>query len=148
VETLTRLADALGSTVAALRGGGMDLPPGQGQALLHPRLRDIDADECRALLDTHGVGRLAVTASDGCPAVVPVNYDVLDDAIVFRTAPASTPAAAAGTEVAFEVDHMDEAMSRGWSVLVVGPASAVTEPGTVRRLTERAHTTPSGPRAS
>ena len=140
--TLIRLADALGTTVTTLRGGGMDVPPGQGQALLHPQLRDIGPEECRTLLSTHGVGRVAVSASDGRPAVVPVNYDVIDDAIVFRTAPDSTPAAAVGTEVAFEVDHMDEALSQGWSVLAVGPASVVTEPDTVRRLTEHAHTTP------
>jgi Pyridoxamine 5'-phosphate oxidase len=47
-----------------------------------------------------------------------------------------------GTDVAFEVDHLDEAMSQGWSVLAVGPAQTVTEPDAVRRLTERAHTTP------
>lgn len=140
--TLIRLADALGTTVTTLRGGGMDVPPGQGQALLHPQLRDIGPEECRSLLSTHGVGRVAVSASDGRPAVVPVNYDVIDDAIVFRTAPNLTPAAAVGTEVAFEVDHMDEALSQGWSVLVVGPASVVTDPDTVRRLTEHAHTTP------
>ncbi|MDX3451720.1 DUF1918 domain-containing protein [Streptomyces sp. ME02-8801-2C] len=140
--TLIRLADALGTTVAKLRGGGMDLPPGQGQALLHPQLRDIGPEECRTLLSTHGVGRVAVSAPDGRPAVVPVNYDVVDDAIVFRTAPESTPAAAIGSEVAFEVDHMDEAMSQGWSVLAIGPASVVTEPDSVRRLTEHARTTP------
>ncbi|MFF7047225.1 pyridoxamine 5'-phosphate oxidase family protein [Streptomyces griseorubiginosus] len=142
LATLIRLADALGTTVTKLRGGGMDLPPGQGHALLHPQLRDIGPEECRTLLSTHGVGRVAVTASDGRPAVVPVNYEVVDDTIVFRTAPDSTPAAAVGSEVAFEVDHMDEALSQGWSVLVVGPASVVTEPDTVRRLNEHAHTTP------
>nr|WSY49746.1 DUF1918 domain-containing protein [Streptomyces sp. NBC_00886] len=142
MATLIRLADALGTTVTTLRGGGMDLPPGHGQALLHPQLRDIDPEECRTLLSTHGVGRVAVSASGGRPAVVPVNYDVINDAIVFRTAPNLTPAAAVGTEVAFEVDHMDEALSQGWSVLAVGPASVVTEPDTVRRLTEHAHTTP------
>ncbi|MER6562234.1 pyridoxamine 5'-phosphate oxidase family protein [Streptomyces sp. NPDC001027] len=142
VTTLIRLADALGTTVTTLRGGGMDLPPGQGQALRHPQLRDIGSEECRRLLSTHGVGHIAVSARDGHPAVVPVNYDVVDDAIVFRTAPESTPAAGIGTEVAFEVDHMDEALSQGWSVLAVGPASVVTDPDAVRRLTERAHTTP------
>ncbi|MEV3912233.1 DUF1918 domain-containing protein [Streptomyces canus] len=142
MATLIRLADALGTTVTTLRGGGMDLPPGHGQALLHPQLLDIGPEECRTLLSTHGVGRVAVSASGGRPAVVPVNYDVIDDAIVFRTAPNLTPAAAVGTEVAFEVDHMDEALSQGWSVLAVGPASVVTEPDTVRRLTEDAHTTP------
>ncbi|WP_030736943.1 DUF1918 domain-containing protein [Streptomyces sp. NRRL S-31] len=140
--TLVRLADALGTTVAALRGGDMDRPPGQGHALLHPRLRALAPEECRSLLSTHGVGRVAVSASDGRPAVVPVNYEIVDDAIVFRTAPGSVAAAAVGTEVAFEVDHVDDAMSEGWSVLAVGPASVVTEPEAVRGLTRHAHTTP------
>ncbi|MFI9542671.1 DUF1918 domain-containing protein [Streptomyces sp. NPDC052016] len=142
VATLIRLADALGTSVGALRGGGMDLPPGQGHALLRPRLRDLSPEECRMLLSTHGLGRIAVSTSDGHPAVVPVNYEVVDDAIVFRTAPHSVPAAAVGQEVAFEVDHVDEALSQGWSVLAVGPASVVTEPEAVRELTRRAHTTP------
>ncbi len=64
----------------------------------------------------------------------------MDEAIVFRTQPGSVPAAAAGNEVAFEVDHVDEALSRGWSVLAVGPASTVTEPDAVRELARRAHT--------
>ncbi|MER5757431.1 pyridoxamine 5'-phosphate oxidase family protein [Streptomyces sp. NPDC002088] len=142
LAALIRLADALGTTVAALRGGGVDLPPGQGYALLHPQLRDLSPEECRTLLSTHGVGRVAVSASDGHPAVVPVNYEVIDDAIVFRTAPGSVTAAAADKEVAFEVDHVDDALSQGWSVLAVGPASVVTDPDTVRRLTQHAHTTP------
>ncbi|CAM5664169.1 hypothetical protein STENM223S_03499 [Streptomyces tendae] len=41
-----------------------------------------------------------------------------------------------------EGDHVDEAMSRGWSVLAVGPASVVTEPDAVRGLVRRAHTEP------
>ncbi|AGF68175.1 DNA-binding protein [Streptomyces hygroscopicus subsp. jinggangensis TL01] len=142
LATLIRLADALGTTVAALRGGGMDLPPGQGYALLHPRLRDLAPEECHTLLSTHGVGRISVSASDGRPAIVPVNYEIVDDAIVFRTAPDSVAAAAAETEVAFEVDHVDDALSQGWSVLAVGPASVVTEPEAVRRLAQQAHTTP------
>ncbi|WP_316764998.1 pyridoxamine 5'-phosphate oxidase family protein [Streptomyces herbicida] len=139
LATLIRLAAALGTSVEALRGGGMDLPPGQGMALVHPQLLQLSPDECRARLSTHGIGRIAVTTPDG-PAVVPVNYRVVDDAIVFRTAPDSVPAAAVGNEVAFEVDHVDDALSQGWSVLVVGPAQVVTEPGIVRRLNESAHT--------
>ncbi|MGV9251981.1 pyridoxamine 5'-phosphate oxidase family protein [Streptomyces sp. NPDC003697] len=142
LATLIRLADALGTTVTALRGGGTDLPPGQGQALLHPRLRDLGPKECRSLLAGHGVGRIAVGTPEGPPVVLPVNYDVVDEAIVFRTAPGSVTAAAADTEVAFEVDHVDEALSRGWSVLAVGPARVVTDPGTVRWLAHHAHTPP------
>lgn len=141
LATLIRLASALGTSVAALRGGGVDLPPGQGHALLHPELRDLGLEECRALLSTHGVGRVAVSTAEG-PAVVPVNYEVIDDTIAYRTAPDSLPAAAVGAEVAFEVDHVDDAMSQGWSVLAVGPARVVTEPDLVKRLSGHAHTEP------
>ncbi|WP_454345464.1 pyridoxamine 5'-phosphate oxidase family protein [Streptomyces canus] len=141
LASLIRLADALGTTVAALRGGGADLPSGQGHALLHPQLHDLGPDECRARLSTHGVGRVAVSTPDG-PAVLPVNYAVVDDAIVFRTRPGSAPAAAVGADVAFEVDHVNEIMSQGWSVLAVGPARAVTDPDEVRRLADRARTDP------
>ncbi|TQK50507.1 hypothetical protein FBY35_0843 [Streptomyces sp. SLBN-118] len=139
--TLIRLADALGTRVAELRGGGVDLPPGQGRALAHPTLEELTPDECRTRLSTHGVGRVAVSTPDG-PVVVPVNYEVIDDAIVFRTAPGSEAAAAVGTDIGFEADHVDEALSQGWSVLAVGPAQTVTEPDAMRRLSERAHTAP------
>ncbi|WP_077797028.1 pyridoxamine 5'-phosphate oxidase family protein [Streptomyces sp. JHA26] len=139
--SLVRLADALGTTYVELQGGGADLPSGQGRALRNPVLRDLDAQECRALLSTHGVGRLALTTQNG-PAVLPVNYEVTDGTIAFRTAPGSTAAAAEGNEVAFEVDHIDDAMSQGWSVLIVGRGRAVTDPETVRRLDAAAHTEP------
>ncbi len=139
--TVARLAGVLGTTPVALRGGTNDLPPGRGQALLHPQMRELDPDECRRLLSTSGVGRVAVSTQQG-PAVVPVNYEVVDDVIAFRTAPDSVPAAAVGSEVAFEVDHVDEAMSRGWSVLAVGPARVVTDPDAVRSLVDRAHASP------
>ncbi|CAM5633790.1 hypothetical protein SHIRM173S_12464 [Streptomyces hirsutus] len=82
-----------------------------------------------------------MSTPDG-PAVVPVNYDVINGGIAFRTAPKSLPAAAAGSQVAFEVDHVEEAMSQGWSVLVAGHARMVTEPDAVRRPTDLAHTKP------
>ncbi|MFE1248451.1 pyridoxamine 5'-phosphate oxidase family protein [Streptomyces sp. NPDC058735] len=141
VGTLLRLADALGTTLLDLQGGDRERPPGQGQALYHPQLRDLDEQECRSLLSTHGVGRISLTTPHG-PAVYPVNYDVVDGAIAFRTAPESAPAGAAGHRVAFEVDHVDDAMSQGWSVLAVGRARAVTDPEAVRRLERGARTGP------
>lgn len=71
-----------------------------------------------------------------------MNYEVIDDAIAYRTMPDSVPAAAVGAEVAFEVDDVDETMSQGRSVLLVGPARVVTQPDVVRRLAEHAHTEP------
>ncbi|MGP4051828.1 helix-turn-helix domain-containing protein [Streptomyces sp. 2A115] len=138
---LLRLADALETTVAALRGGEADLPPGVGRPAGHPELVELSTEECRSRLSTHGVGRLALSTPAG-PVVVPVNYSVVDGAVTFRTAPDATPAAAAGTQVAFEVDHVDEALSQGWSVLVRGRAREVTDADAVRRLEERAYSGP------
>ncbi|WP_143626204.1 pyridoxamine 5'-phosphate oxidase family protein, partial [Streptomyces viridosporus] len=98
-------------------------------------------EECRALLGTHGVGRIAVSTDEG-PVIVPVNYGVVDDAVVFRTAPGTTPAQASGRRVAFETDRIDDALSQGWSVLVRGDARAVTDPDEARRLDERAFSEP------
>lgn len=74
--------------------------------------------------------------------MLPVNYDVTEGDLVFRTAAGSAAAAAAGHEVAFEVDHVDDATSQGWSVLVVGRCRAVTDPEEARRLDAAAHTVP------
>ncbi|MFF3585250.1 helix-turn-helix domain-containing protein [Streptomyces mirabilis] len=138
---LIRLADALGTSVAALRGGDVDRPPGVGRAALHPELVELSAEECRSRLSGHGVGRIAMDTPDG-PIVVPLNYTVIDDSVVFRTAPDAVPATAVGAHVAFEVDHIDEALSQGWSVLIRGFARAVTDPDAVRRLTELAYSGP------
>ncbi|GAA1880062.1 helix-turn-helix domain-containing protein [Streptantibioticus ferralitis] len=141
VGLLLRVAGALETTVTDLCGGNADLPPGLGEAAYHPELVALDEAQCRARLSTHGVGRVSVTTEAG-PAIIPVNYSVIDDAVVFRTAPDAAPATASGTKVAFEVDHIDEAMSQGWSVLVVGMAQQVTNPETIGRLVAEAHSKP------
>jgi len=138
---LIRLADALQTSVAALRGGDADLPPGTGRAARHPELIELSAEECRTRLSRHGVGRIAMDTPDG-PIIVPLNYTVIDGAVMFRTAPDAVPATAVGAYVAFEVDHIDEALSQGWSVLIRGFARAVTDPDAVRRLTELAYSGP------
>ncbi|MCX4706097.1 pyridoxamine 5'-phosphate oxidase family protein [Streptomyces sp. NBC_01352] len=139
--SLLRLAGALETSVTELTGGNLDLPPGLGQAARHPELVALSAEECRRRLARHGVGRLAVITDEG-PTVLPVNYGVVDGTIAFRTAPGSAHAQVLGSRVAFEVDHIDEALSRGWSVLVRGRARAVTDPDTVRRLADQVHSAP------
>lgn len=138
---LLRLAGALKTTVRHLTGGDTELPPGLGRAARTPRFTELTQTECRALLSTHGVGRLAAPTPSG-PVVVPVNYSVIDGAIVLRTATGTTPSQAIGRQVAFEVDRIDEALSEGWSVLVRGHARAVTDPAEVGRLAERAYSAP------
>jgi nitroimidazol reductase NimA-like FMN-containing flavoprotein (pyridoxamine 5'-phosphate oxidase superfamily) len=82
-------------------------------------------DECRRLLALSEVGRVGITIG-ALPAIFPVNYRVIDGAIVFRTSPGSKlSAAAAGAIVAFEVDDYQAADRSGWSVLVVGRAEIV-----------------------
>jgi nitroimidazol reductase NimA-like FMN-containing flavoprotein (pyridoxamine 5'-phosphate oxidase superfamily) len=85
----------------------------------------LDEDEARELLGIGGVGRVGITIG-ALPAIFPVNYRVIDGAIVFRTSPGSKmSAAAAGAVVAFEVDDYQLADRSGWSVLAVGPAEIV-----------------------
>lgn len=81
--------------------------------------------DAMALLRSGHVGRVGVTMG-ALPAIFPVNYGVIDDAIVFRTAPGSKLAAALrGAVVAFEVDDYDRADRVGWSVLAVGQSEVV-----------------------
>jgi len=68
------------------------------------------------------------------PVALPVNFRFLGGEIVFRTDPAGPLAAAADATVSFEVDHIDEAMSEGWSVLVSGSARRIDDPRELARL--------------
>ncbi|MER5518372.1 pyridoxamine 5'-phosphate oxidase family protein [Streptomyces sp. NPDC002763] len=138
---LLRLANVLHTTMPHLTGGDTEAPSGRAGAAHHPRFTELNPPECRALLGSHGVGRLGVDTASG-PVVVPVNYTVVDGAIVFRTADDATPAMAPGCQVAFEVDRIDDAFSQGWSVLVRGPARRVSDTEEVRRLSASVHSTP------
>lgn len=141
VSSLVRLADALDTSVSALTGGDAGLPPGRGRATEDAEFVALGTEECWRRLSTHGVGRLGMVTAEGM-TILPVNYSVVDGAIVFRTAPGSVPSQILGKRVAFEVDQIDEAFSQGWSVLVRGRARGVTHPGTARRLAERTHSRP------
>ena len=48
--------------------------------------------------------------------------------IVVRTGEGTAVDGHAGERVAFEVDHIDDALSQGWSVLVRGQAHRVVHP--------------------
>ncbi|KUM84341.1 helix-turn-helix domain-containing protein [Streptomyces pseudovenezuelae] len=141
VGTLLRLADALDTGVTVLTGGEVDLPPGPGRASRTAESVELGTDECWERLSTHGVGRLGMITAEGV-TILPLNYTVVDGAIVFRTAPGSLPGALPGEQVAFEADHIDEVFRHGWSVLVRGLAREVTWSNEVRRLAERAYSEP------
>jgi uncharacterized protein len=62
------------------------------------------------------------------PRIVPVNYAVHGDSIVFCTAPYSELGTyGPGTELAFEVDRLDYEKHHGWSVVVLGRGQVVQD---------------------
>ncbi|MEU9947487.1 pyridoxamine 5'-phosphate oxidase family protein [Streptomyces sp. NPDC047939] len=138
---LLRLANALETTVEELTGATGELPTGLAKAAEQARMVELDEADSWVLLGDHGVGRVALAGGDG-PVVLPLNYQVLDGEVMFSTAEHSPLAAADGTEIAFEADHIDDAFSRGWSVLLVGPVHVVAEEEAARRLRESAYSTP------
>jgi nitroimidazol reductase NimA-like FMN-containing flavoprotein (pyridoxamine 5'-phosphate oxidase superfamily)/DNA-binding XRE family transcriptional regulator len=137
IPSLTRVARALQTTVAALSGAeARSAAPAPQEAGGEPT--ELPQEECEELLAAHSMGRIAVATPEG-PAIVPVDYTVDDGGVVFRTEPGATPSFAEGEEVAFEVDRLDEAQHVGWSVMVAGHAREVTDPAAVERLVERAN---------
>jgi nitroimidazol reductase NimA-like FMN-containing flavoprotein (pyridoxamine 5'-phosphate oxidase superfamily) len=130
---VSRLAAALGTTVSYLRGGEIDRPPGPGRAGPHPHLDILSKEECAAHLAGGGVGRFVFLAEQG-PVAFPVNFRVADGDVVFRTRTEGALAAAAGTTVSFEADHIDEAMSEGWSVLITGRARLIDQPAELEKI--------------
>ena len=122
---LARLAVALQTTPLALQGGVMDRPPGIGHAGANPVLEHLTTAQCEDHLSAGGIGRIVLSNGSG-PVAFPVNFVFVDGVVIFRTSDA-----VAGTitgVVAFEVDHIDETMSAGWSVLVRGHARLIEEP--------------------
>ncbi len=94
-------------------------------------LEKLDEAECLRLISPGGVGRIAFANRFGV-AVLPVNYQLHEGTIVFRTAQDSpmgedlrTGIAGAEFKVAFEIDQIDLAAREGWSVLIQGAAHHV-----------------------
>ncbi|HBW18227.1 MAG: pyridoxamine 5'-phosphate oxidase family protein [Streptosporangiaceae bacterium] len=93
-----------------------------------PVLEELDEAECLRLISPGGIGRIAYSGRYDL-TVLPVNYMVVDGAVLFRTAQDSltgedlrTGIANAEFRVAFEIDEFDKAAREGWSVLIQGPA--------------------------
>ena len=107
----------------------------EGRAMLVDEgLELLEDDDCFELLALQSIGRVALTMG-ALPVVFPVNYKLDGRTILFRTGPGVKLAAAAHRAViAFEVDDTDPAVRSGWSVLAVGVASLVDDPGELARL--------------
>ncbi|GAA3384158.1 pyridoxamine 5'-phosphate oxidase family protein [Streptomyces racemochromogenes] len=98
----------------------------------------METDEALALLDTVEVGRVVFTRN-ALPAVRPVNHVVDAGDIVIRVQDDSTLAAllsahaGTGVVVAYEADSIEPFDHLGWSVVVTGYATAVTDPHEIER---------------
>ena len=103
-------------------------PPGQ--------VRELTRSECFGLLANAHLGRVAVTDELG-PVVFPVNFVLDRHTVVFRTEPGTKlHAASRGSRVCFEADGTDPAARTGWSVIVRGEVTEVTEESELARLRE------------
>jgi nitroimidazol reductase NimA-like FMN-containing flavoprotein (pyridoxamine 5'-phosphate oxidase superfamily) len=126
--TVLRLAAVLDTTPSSLRGAHLQNPPGGGRSSPTARLLELTPEDCLVLIAPGGVGRFIYHEPRG-PAAVPVNFGVLDGDVVFRTAVATAVAACATqSRVSFQVDHIDDALREGWSVLISGQAHSVSDP--------------------
>jgi transcriptional regulator with XRE-family HTH domain len=132
--TLIRIAAALGTSVSALSGAGLNVPPGQRGAAASPVLTSLSADECHALIARGGVGRVLFLEPGRGPVAIPVNYRMDGDDVVFRTGGGTQLADSLRQEnVSFDVDHLDEGLGEGWSVLLTGTAEVISAPDELTR---------------
>src|SRR4029450_9388525 len=91
------------------------------------RLEVLDRDECRRLLGSSNIGRLAYCTDSG-PRGVPINHTRVSEALILRTGMDSEGYGyLINRPIAFEVDQVDEFLQTGWSVLVVGNAGLMDE---------------------
>lgn len=120
------------------RSVAKDDPAGQGSQGPAPAagervLRVLSAQECLSLLEPGGVGRVGFMSADGV-VILPVNFAVAGQTIVFRTAPDTLLAVYGNAPVSFEADRLDEVLREGWSVLVQGHAHLVNDEHQLQRL--------------
>jgi nitroimidazol reductase NimA-like FMN-containing flavoprotein (pyridoxamine 5'-phosphate oxidase superfamily) len=101
---------------------------------------EMTVEECVDLLRAGVVGRVGLSTPMG-PRIVPVNYAIVDDAVVFRTTPYSELGTYGwNTDLAFEIDHLDYEKHQGWSVVAIGRAELVDDPEELADI--RAHWDP------
>jgi uncharacterized protein len=95
---------------------------------------ELSYETCADLLASRPVGRAALCTADG-PRIIPVNYSVVDGAIIFRTTPYSVLGMHAwNSRLAFEVDDVDEEHGTGWSVVATGRGQMIEDADELARI--------------
>lgn len=91
-------------------------------------VEELSYGKCRGLLAGGVFGRVAVCTGDG-PRILPVNYSVVEESVIFRTSAYGVVANHDwASTMAFEVDHVDYSDQRGWSVVAIGRGERVEDP--------------------
>jgi len=91
----------------------------------HDTITELSLDECWELLRAHAMGRLAFHLADQVH-IVPINYVVDKDTLLFRTAEGSKLLGVVmNDDVAFEIDGENGHIA--WSVIVRGTAQLLDE---------------------
>jgi len=97
-------------------------------------LHDLDERECRLLLGTATLGRLAF-AQDALPRILPGHFAIRgEEVVVSSLSGAKIASARNGHVVVFGVDAYDPATREGWSVSVIGPSRLVLGPEEIAEL--------------
>jgi nitroimidazol reductase NimA-like FMN-containing flavoprotein (pyridoxamine 5'-phosphate oxidase superfamily) len=91
-----------------------------------PTLEELSRAECWRALAECSIGRLGVITPDGLPYVVPVNYALDGETVVFQTDSGTKFDALLRHPVGFQVDEIDTTDRTGWTVLVQGIAHETT----------------------
>ena len=98
-------------------------------------MEQLSEEESLRLAAGSEVGRIGFTGRYG-PVILPVNFRMVDGAVVFRTEADSALVADLRTgipdaeyRVAFEVDDIDKSDRTGWSVMIQGPAHYLEDAG-------------------
>jgi nitroimidazol reductase NimA-like FMN-containing flavoprotein (pyridoxamine 5'-phosphate oxidase superfamily) len=99
------------------------------------RVKPLTRDECVELLRSDYLfGRIGYVV-DGVAVILPVNFVVDGESVVFSTAKGSKLSWLSNhSRVAFEVDHGRPRDRSGWSVLVHGRAHEITDPAELEAL--------------
>ena len=99
-------------------------------------LEVLDARECRRLLASVSVGRIAFTEA-AMPVIQVASFALRGEDVVIPTGLSSKMAAGSrGAVLAFAVDDYDPVERTGWNVTVIGASRLVSGPDEVRELDE------------
>ena len=102
----------------------------------HAGLEILSFGDCLRLLDSVPVGRIGFYA-DGEIVILPVNYLVDGQDVVFRTGAGSKLSSISNKNlVGFEADSFDTRTRSGWSVVISGFTEIVESRAEIRRFSD------------